>query len=100
MTRTLLTSLNNHELHHLSDFVYRLRTSPFDRLIFIDTRLLLLFSASGKIVLEKLAQETKASILSNLTNIVDGLDLIRDDLYKINELTEKLHRSSSLLDVG
>ena len=58
------------------------------------------FLESGKTVLDKLAQETKASVLNNLTNIVDGLDLIRDDLYKINELTEKLHKSSSLLDVG
>lgn len=55
---------------------------------------------SGKIILDKLAQETKASVLSNLTNIVDGLGLIKDDLSTINNLTEKLLMDSSLLDVG
>lgn len=60
----------------------------------------LFVSASGKIVLDKLAQETKASVLSNLTNVVHGLGLIKDDLIKINDSITDLRDRSSQLELG
>lgn len=57
-------------------------------------------SASGKIVLDKLAQETKASVLSNLTNVVHGLGLIKNDLIKINDSITDLRDRSSQLELG
>lgn len=82
-----------------------MRRDDIENVFFNHTRYLFTFTCgliadSGKIILDKLAQETKASVLSNLTNIVDGLGLIKDDLSTINNLTEKLLMDSSLLDVG
>lgn len=58
------------------------------------------FAASGKIVLDKLTQETNATVLWNLTTIIEGLRMIRNDLSKVNELTGSLHDKSSRLDFG
>ncbi|XKL60926.1 hypothetical protein PGB90_007983 [Kerria lacca] len=59
-----------------------------------------ILQASGKILLNKLAQATKASVLSNLTNVVEGLSTIKNDLNKINSLSLSLHERSSRLDYG
>ncbi|XP_065214147.1 prominin-like protein isoform X2 [Planococcus citri] len=66
----------------------------------LEKTLLNILQASGKIVLDKLTQETNATVLWNLTTIIEGLRIVRNDLTKVNQLTESLHERSSRLDFG
>ncbi|KAJ8664265.1 hypothetical protein QAD02_005927, partial [Eretmocerus hayati] len=55
--------------------------------------------ASGKIVTEQLAESSHAVSLMNLNDIVAGLDSIRGDLKRMNDLTKQLRNYASQLDI-
>lgn len=56
--------------------------------------------ASGKIVTEQLAEYSHAVSLTNLNNIVAGLDMIKRDLDDINKITTELRLNASELDIS
>lgn len=57
-------------------------------------------AASGEIVKKKLGDVSKASVLSNLTAVVNGLGLIKQDLFHVDELTLQLQETALQLDAG
>lgn len=59
-----------------------------------------ILQASGKIVTEELAAYSHAVSLTNLNDIVSGLDAIRQDLRMIDKLTRDLRTNASQLDIG
>lgn len=59
-----------------------------------------ILQASGKIVTEELAAYSHAVSLTNLNEIVSGLDTIRQDLRMIDKLTRDLRTNASQLDIG
>ncbi|XP_044575235.1 prominin-like protein [Cotesia glomerata] len=58
-----------------------------------------ILQASGKIVTEELAAYSHAVSLTNLNEIVSGLDTIRQDLRMIDKLTRNLRTNASQLDI-
>ncbi|XP_053593679.1 prominin-like protein isoform X3 [Microplitis demolitor] len=58
-----------------------------------------ILQASGKIVTEELAAYSHAVSLTNLNDIVSGLDAIRQDLRMIDKLTRDLRTNASQLDI-
>lgn len=58
-----------------------------------------ILQASGKIVTEELAEYSHAVSLTNLNNIVVGLDAIRQDLRMMNKITQELRTNASQLDI-
>lgn len=57
-----------------------------------------ILQASGQIVKDKLGKVSKASVLVNLTNIVSGLGIIKNDLREIDNLTKALQDNALQLD--
>lgn len=57
-------------------------------------------TASGEIVKKKLGDVSKASVLANLTAVVNGLVLIKHDLSDVDSLTRKLQETALQLDTG
>lgn len=57
-------------------------------------------TASGEIVKKKLGDVSKASVLANLTAVVNGLVLIKHDLSDVDLLTRKLQETALQLDAG
>jgi len=57
-------------------------------------------TASGEIVKKKLGEVSKASVLSNLTAVVNGLGLIKQDLSNVDSLTRQLQETALQLDAG
>jgi hypothetical protein len=51
----------------------------------------------GAIVQQELGEMSRAIILSNLTELVEGLEIIRNDLQEIHITTKSLQESSSSL---
>uniref|UniRef100_A0A8D8QGB3 Prominin-like protein n=1 Tax=Cacopsylla melanoneura TaxID=428564 RepID=A0A8D8QGB3_9HEMI len=59
-----------------------------------------ILKASGEIVKNKLGSVSKATVLTNLTNIVHGLAAIRNDLKEIDSLTRSLQTTAEQLDIA
>lgn len=59
-----------------------------------------ILQASGKIVTEQLAEYSHAVSLTNLNDIVAGLESIREDLRLMNNITQELRINASQLDIG
>ncbi|XP_050421602.1 prominin-like protein isoform X2 [Adelges cooleyi] len=59
-----------------------------------------ILEASGEIVKKKLGDVSKASVLSNLTAIVTGLGLIKQDLSNVDLLTRQLQETALQLDTA
>lgn len=59
-----------------------------------------ILQASGKIVTEQLAEYSHAVSLTNLNDIVIGLESIREDLKLMNKITQDLRINASQLDIG
>lgn len=59
-----------------------------------------ILQASGKIVTEQLAEYSHAVSLTNLNDIVAGLESIREDLRLMNNITQGLRTNASQLDIG
>lgn len=55
------------------------------------------FAECGAIVQQELAEVSRAVILSNLTELVDGLEIIKNDLQDIHITTKSLQNSSNNL---
>lgn len=49
---------------------------------------------------KKLGDVSKASVLSNLTAVVNGLGLIKQDLSNVDLLTRQLQETALQLDAG
>ncbi|KAH0947412.1 hypothetical protein HN011_009786 [Eciton burchellii] len=58
-----------------------------------------ILQASGKIVTEQLAEYSHAVSLTNLNDIVTGLESIREDLRLMNKITQELRINASQLDI-
>ncbi|XP_011300771.1 prominin-like protein isoform X5 [Fopius arisanus] len=58
-----------------------------------------ILQASGRIVMEELAIYSHAVSLTNLNDIVSGLDTIRQDLRMMNQITQELRMNASQLDI-
>ncbi|XP_023289033.1 prominin-like protein [Orussus abietinus] len=58
-----------------------------------------ILQSSGKIVTEQLSEYSHAVSLTNLNNIVMGLDAIRHDLRMMNKITQELRANASSLDI-
>ncbi|RLU21443.1 hypothetical protein DMN91_005816 [Ooceraea biroi] len=58
-----------------------------------------ILQASGKIVTEQLAEYSHAVSLTNLNDIVTGLESIREDLRLMNNITQELRTNASQLDI-
>ncbi|XP_032665091.1 prominin-like protein isoform X3 [Odontomachus brunneus] len=58
-----------------------------------------ILQASGKIVTEQLAEYSHAVSLTNLNDIVTGLESIREDLKLMNKITQELRMNASQLDI-
>ncbi|KYN38915.1 Prominin-like protein [Trachymyrmex septentrionalis] len=58
-----------------------------------------ILQASGKIVTEQLAEYSHAVSLTNLNDIVAGLESIREDLRLMNKITQDLRINASQLDI-
>ncbi|XP_034944559.1 prominin-like protein [Chelonus insularis] len=58
-----------------------------------------ILQASGRIVTEELAVYSHAVSLTNLNDIVSGLDTIRQDLKMIDKITRDLRTNASQLDI-
>ncbi|XP_020294347.1 prominin-like protein isoform X4 [Pseudomyrmex gracilis] len=58
-----------------------------------------ILQASGKIVTEQLAEYSHAVSLTNLNDIVAGLESIREDLRLMNNITQGLRTNASQLDI-
>ncbi|XP_043279042.1 prominin-like protein isoform X2 [Venturia canescens] len=65
----------------------------------LETTLNNILQASGKIVTEELAIYSHAESLTNLNDIVSGLDIIRGDLQMMNKITQDLRTNASQLDI-
>lgn len=52
---------------------------------------------SGPIVQRELAEVSRAVVLSNLTELVRGLEVIKNDLQEINVTTKSLQDNSNIL---
>ncbi|XP_050546722.1 prominin-like protein isoform X2 [Daktulosphaira vitifoliae] len=59
-----------------------------------------ILEASGEIVKKKLGDVSKASVLSNLTAVVNGLGLIKQDLSNVDLLTRQLQETALQLDTA
>ncbi|XP_025422420.1 prominin-like protein isoform X2 [Sipha flava] len=59
-----------------------------------------ILEASGEIVKKKLGDVSKASVLTNLTAVVNGLDLIKEDLSNVDSLTRQLQQTALQLDIA
>lgn len=55
---------------------------------------------SGEIMKEQLGEVSKAEVISNLTNIVRGLNIIRTDLSNIDSLSVRLKDKAIELEQG
>jgi len=56
----------------------------------LETTLNTILHKSGEIMKEQLGEVSKAEVISNLTNIVQGLNIIRSDLSNIDSLSTRL----------
>lgn len=59
-----------------------------------------ILEASGEIVKKKLGEVSKASVLVNLTAVVNGLGLIKQDLSNVDLLTRQLQETALQLDTA
>lgn len=59
-----------------------------------------ILQASGRIVTEQLAEYSHAVSLSNLSDIVAGLESIQEDLKTMQIITRDLRTNASQLDIG
>lgn len=73
-----------------------LKTNPEE----LEVTLNNILQASGKIVTEQLAEYSHAVSLTNLNDIVAGLESIREDLRLMNKITQELRINASQLDIG
>lgn len=73
-----------------------LRTNPEE----LEVTLNNILQTSGKIVTEQLAEYSHAVSLTNLNDIVVGLESIREDLNLMNKITQELRTNASQLDIG
>lgn len=73
-----------------------LKTNPEE----LEVTLNSILQASGKIVTEQLAEYSHAVSLTNLNDIVAGLESIREDLRLMNKITQELRINASQLDIG
>lgn len=73
-----------------------LKTNPEE----LEVTLNNILQASGKIVTEQLAEYSHAVSLTNLNDIVTGLESIREDLRLMNKITQELRINASQLDIG
>ncbi|KAK2575115.1 hypothetical protein KPH14_008839 [Odynerus spinipes] len=58
-----------------------------------------ILQASGRIVTEQLAEYSHAVSLTNLNDIVAGLESIREELHSMNRITQELRMNASQLDI-
>ncbi|XP_070163104.1 prominin-like protein isoform X2 [Polyergus mexicanus] len=72
-----------------------LKTNPEE----LEVTLNNILQASGKIVTEQLAEYSHAVSLTNLNEIVAGLESIREDLRLMNKITQELRINASQLDI-
>ncbi|KAL0130181.1 hypothetical protein PUN28_002047 [Cardiocondyla obscurior] len=72
-----------------------LKTNPEE----LEVTLNNILQASGKIVTEQLAEYSHAVSLTNLNDIVSGLESIREDLRLMNKITQELRTNASQLDI-
>ncbi|XP_012230183.2 prominin-like protein isoform X3 [Linepithema humile] len=72
-----------------------LKTNPEE----LEVTLNNILQASGKIVTEQLAEYSHAVSLTNLNDIVAGLESIREDLKLMNKITQELRINASQLDI-
>ncbi|XP_011050935.1 PREDICTED: prominin-like protein isoform X2 [Acromyrmex echinatior] len=72
-----------------------LKTNPEE----LEVTLNNILQASGKIVTEQLAEYSHAVSLTNLNDIVAGLESIREDLRLMNKITQELRINASQLDI-
>lgn len=59
-----------------------------------------ILQASGRIVTEQLAEYSHAVSLTNLNDIVIGLESIREELRSMNRITQDLRMNASQLDIS
>lgn len=59
-----------------------------------------ILQASGRIVTEQLAEYSHAVSLTNLSDIVAGLESIKEDLKIMQTITRDLRTNASQLDIG
>lgn len=59
-----------------------------------------ILQASGRIVTEQLAEYSHAVSLTNLSDIVAGLESIKEDLKTMQAITRDLRMNASQLDIG
>lgn len=57
-------------------------------------------TGSGEIMKEQLGEVSKAEVITNLTNIVHGLNTVRSDLSNIDTLSVKLKDKAIELEQG
>ncbi|KYN06796.1 Prominin-like protein [Cyphomyrmex costatus] len=72
-----------------------LKTNPEE----LEVTLNNILQASGKIVTEQLAEYSHAVSLTNLNDIVAGLESIKEDLKLMNKITQELRINASQLDI-
>lgn len=72
----------------------------FYNILTVFNNFLFYFTASGEIVKKKLGDVSKASVLTNLTAVVNGLDVIKEDLSNVDSLTRQLQQTALQLDIG
>ncbi|XP_043503328.1 prominin-like protein isoform X2 [Polistes fuscatus] len=58
-----------------------------------------ILQASGRIVTEQLAEYSHAVSLTNLNDIVTGLESIREELRSMNRITQELRMNATQLDI-
>lgn len=73
-----------------------LKTNPEELEITLNN----ILQASGRIVTEQLAEYSHAVSLTNLNDIVAGLESIREDLRLMNNITQALRTNATQLDIG
>lgn len=97
LPKDVRTSLRDTELYlnNTKKEVNNLLITNFDEL---DTTLNKILHRGGEIIKDKLGEISQAEVISNLTSIVSGLTIIRNDLSNIDHLTVKLKDKASELE--
>ncbi|XP_063981410.1 prominin-like protein isoform X2 [Diachasmimorpha longicaudata] len=92
------TSLKDLELY-LTTTKLQINTLLKDNYNELEITLNKILQASGRIVTDELAIYSHAVSLKNLSDIVSGLDAIRQDLRMMNQITQELRTNASQLDI-
>ena len=84
-------------LNNTKEEIYNILKTNFDEL---EINLNNILQASGRIITEQLAEYSHAVSLTNLSDIVAGLESIKEDLKIMHTITRDLRTNASQLDIG